>query len=234
MSEPLERWDHDAPKPFRAAKAAYGQLGPDAEQLERMLERVEQAASLPAAAARGGVWLGSKFWYWLLPALCALGGVWLWMLEPRPAPASIVPKRDAIGHAAPARPSAPAVPAPQRHETKEGVGHGVPPEPAATTAVGSAPRAKRASDPLAELALLDRARRVIGKDPARALALAEEHARHYRAGQFAEERELLAIEALVRLARRAAAERRARLFRRAHPNSVHAHRLGVILSPAAR
>jgi hypothetical protein len=88
-------------------------------------------------------------------------------------------------------------------------------------------------DPLAELALLDRARRVMATNPARALALSEEHRQSYRNGQFAEERELLAIEALVGLQQRETAERRARAFSRAHPNSVHAHRLELILQRAA-
>ena len=45
----------------------------------------------------------------------------------------------------------------------------------------------------------------------------------------AEERELLAVQALLATDQRAAAERRARRFERVHPSSVHAHRMHVLL-----
>ena len=51
----------------------------------------------------------------------------------------------------------------------------------------------------AELALLKRARVSVRSDPARALALTAEHAARFAAGTFAEEREVIAIEALGQL-----------------------------------
>jgi hypothetical protein len=87
---------------------------------------------------------------------------------------------------------------------------------------------------VAELALLARARRVLAATPARALALTDEHRKLFRSGQLAEERELLAIEALVNMGRGDDARRRARSFAKSYPSSVHQHRLGVILDRIAQ
>lgn len=72
-----------------------------------------------------------------------------------------------------------------------------------------------------ELAGLDEAQRALAGDPARALALCEAHARAFPRGALTEEREVLAIEALVRLGRGDAARARAEAFRAAHPASGH-------------
>ncbi len=61
----------------------------------------------------------------------------------------------------------------------------------------------------AEAALLERARAQLGSSPATALQLADEHRRSFLQGQLGPERELIAIDALVRLGRRDAALRRA-------------------------
>jgi hypothetical protein len=90
-------------------------------------------------------------------------------------------------------------------------------------------RAPAASDPSAELALLRRARRALAVTPHRALALAAEHSDKYPRGVFAEERELIAIEALA-VIDRAAAKARARTFALDHPHSVHAARIQVLLA----
>jgi len=61
--------------------------------------------------------------------------------------------------------------------------------------------------------------------PDRALVLVAEHARAYPTGALAQEREVIAIEALVAEGRRADAQTRAAAFRAAHPGSVHLGRL---------
>ena len=86
-----------------------------------------------------------------------------------------------------------------------------------------------ASDPAAELALLVRARRVLLANPARTLELVEEHARTYPTGDFAEEREVLAIEALVRTEERERARGRMLSFIRSFPGSTHVARLRALL-----
>lgn len=98
---------------------------------------------------------------------------------------------------------------------------------ASTTVVASEP--VRAAHPADELALLMRARRVLLNEPARSLALADEHARDYPRGTFVEEREVLAVEALLRLGEAQQALRRGSAFLRAHPGSAHRVRILELL-----
>jgi hypothetical protein len=72
----------------------------------------------------------------------------------------------------------------------------------------------------AELDLLARARRIVASAPARALQLTAEHARRYQDGVLAQEREVLAIDALARLGHRDLAAARARRFER-YPDAAH-------------
>jgi hypothetical protein len=92
------------------------------------------------------------------------------------------------------------------------------------------PSETRVIDPQAELSLLSRARRVLAGSPSRALELTREHAEQFARGMFAQEREVLAIEALVKLGRASEAQTRAAAFERAHPRSTHLQRIRVILS----
>jgi hypothetical protein len=246
MTHDLKRWSEDAPEGYRAAKRAHAEIGPRTEQLDRVLERVEhalQASGASAASGRGAraSAFRAKPWLWLVPVIGVLGGVFLFVaVEPSqrgaaPAPragVALAPAAEnpALTPGAPARPSGFGSRADPRASTAQPE-TSVP--PAAVQQESSRAKSPTASDPLAELALLERARRVLATNPVRALALTEQHRQRYRAGQFAEERELLAIQALIGAGQRSAAERRARSFSRAHPNSVHAHRLGVILQREA-
>ena len=81
----------------------------------------------------------------------------------------------------------------------------------------------------AELQLLREAQSVLRSDPARALAVAAEHARRFEDGTLAQEREVVAIEALVALSRLPEARARAERFAARWPRSAHARRLAVIL-----
>ncbi|MEY2934533.1 MAG: hypothetical protein RL033_5282 [Pseudomonadota bacterium] len=83
-----------------------------------------------------------------------------------------------------------------------------------------------------EAELLRRAQALLAARPERALALTAEHQRRFRDGALAEEREALAIEALRRLGRGQAAQRRALAFERRYPNSVHASRVRGTAPPA--
>jgi hypothetical protein len=80
-----------------------------------------------------------------------------------------------------------------------------------------------------ELDLLARARRVVASDPARALQLTAEHARRFSDGVLAQEREVLAIDALSRLGHRDLATARARRFIERYPDSAHRVRLAAEL-----
>lgn len=84
-------------------------------------------------------------------------------------------------------------------------------------------------DPQAELTILNGAQDALGRLPTRALALAEEHAAAYPRGVFAQEREVIAIEALLKLQRSTAAVARGRAFLSAFPTSTHAPRVQQML-----
>lgn len=98
--------------------------------------------------------------------------------------------------------------------------------PAAPVAPGAHASAQAASSSsssslAAERALLDDARGALGSgDAARALGLLDDHARRFPRGQLGEEREALAIQALVALGRTDEARARAVRFKAASPNSL--------------
>ncbi len=126
------------------------------------------------------------------------------MAVEEPAPAAPLPA-GAIAVEAPASPTTPATPA-----------------------ASSSPRPARAGV-ASEAALIEAARAVVRRDPARALTLTETHRRSFPSGELAPEREVLAIDALVRLGRREEATARASAFRAAHPRSIHTARIAAIL-----
>ncbi len=72
-----------------------------------------------------------------------------------------------------------------------------------------APLKRQAPSLAAEAALLEQARQHLTSDPSGALQLAEEHRQTFPGGQLGPERDLIAIDALMRLGRHDAANRRA-------------------------
>ncbi len=84
----------------------------------------------------------------------------------------------------------------------------------------------------AELPLLTAAQDALQQDPAKALGLCNEHARHFPTGVFASEREALAIQALVSLHRNDEAQKRAAAFRTTFPDSPLVQRIDrIVASP---
>jgi outer membrane protein assembly factor BamD (BamD/ComL family) len=96
---------------------------------------------------------------------------------------------------------------------------GAPVAPAKST---PAPSAENRDDDLAsERALLERARVAIGRgDATGALEALDRHSARHPAGRLAEEREVLAIQALVSAGRKDEAQARAARFHREHPSSA--------------
>jgi hypothetical protein len=82
-------------------------------------------------------------------------------------------------------------------------------------------RAVTAKPPVPEAEIIEQARQQLQNNPAQALALTKTHRRRYPKGILAQEREVIAIEALARLGKSKAAEKRAEAFRAAQPNSIH-------------
>jgi hypothetical protein len=85
-----------------------------------------------------------------------------------------------------------------------------------------------------ELSVLRRAQESLAANPAQALALSGRHEREFTDGALAQEREVIAIDALLRLGRDAEAAARARRFEAAHPGSAHARRVQQLLNDARK
>jgi outer membrane protein assembly factor BamD (BamD/ComL family) len=90
----------------------------------------------------------------------------------------------------------------------------------------------RPVDAEGELALLQRAQSLLDAQPAQTLALTHEHRQQHPRGIFTEEREVLAIEAQLKLRQRAAAVQRARRFLERFPRSTHAARVRELVDSA--
>lgn len=113
---------------------------------------------------------------------------------------------------------APPAPVPQPVVEPEPVAAPEPePAPAPKPVVRAAPK------PEAEAAMLEQAMASLkAGDAKKALALCERHAKQLGAnGLLVQEREVIAIEALVRLGRAADAKARAETFKKAFPTSTH-------------
>jgi hypothetical protein len=96
----------------------------------------------------------------------------------------------------------------------------------------SASPAPDASTPFtSEAALLEQARRALVTDPSLTLAILSEHERRFPRGMLGVEREVLAVEALVRAGRWGDAEGRANRLRVRVPGSLYEERLRRILMP---
>lgn len=80
-----------------------------------------------------------------------------------------------------------------------------------------------------EVSYLRRSRNALTSDPARALSIANGHPSIYPHGSLDQERELIAIDALVRLGQRDEARARADAFRARYPNSAHLGRVSALL-----
>jgi hypothetical protein len=147
---------------------------------------------------------------------------------PPPAPSAI--EKSPVTEATPVRKAPLSAVAPPPSSVPEAA----PPE--AATPVSPRPptsaTVRRPISPLAhgdELALLARAQAALATNPGAALELVATHARAFRGGTLAQEREVIAIDALSRLGRKAEATARARRFHRLFPASAHGRRVEVIV-----
>jgi hypothetical protein len=138
--------------------------------------------------------------------------------DPRPQPAPIA--------ALSAEQTAPHEPLAQKPEAREQTRTRAKPL-ASKQGFPSAPA--KPADLSAEVALLQRARRVLPAEPQAALALAAQHRREHPAGMFAEEREAIAVEALWRTGDVEQATTRLRALLLAYPRSTYRERLTTLL-----
>ncbi|HMJ10048.1 MAG TPA: hypothetical protein VK524_01520 [Polyangiaceae bacterium] len=214
----------------------------DVRELAERLARELAAPSVAGSELAGGLWvktllggvltlaLGFAAWHQLAaPAQREHAGRPTQMAAPA---AEAIAPRAAVAQPdrAPALPVAP----PSRRGVKSAASafgatpRASPPPATRTRPTKSAPAAAR-PHPEREIELLQRAQAALDADPATTLALAREHLRAHPDGVFAQERELLAIEALLKLRQRARAVERAQAFVQRFPASPHGRRVRALL-----
>jgi hypothetical protein len=154
------------------------------------------------------------------------GGAWWWSSahdeQASPPAASVRPGAPVRASAAKVEPPA----APAATEIEPAVSASAP-----SAGVGRAqaePTATARDAQATEAQLLQRARAALASDPALALKLTQIHKARFAAGQLAQEREVIAIDALERLNRGAEAKQRAGQFHSEFPDSVHQRKVDEI------
>ncbi len=237
--EALDRLFADA----HADVASRAELGRVAQRLG--IQHVGDSMAPPAAKVAATKWLLAG----LGSALLVVGGyvVVTHSSEPVRAPdTKIAAATSAAPHAAPALlPSepvanedqeAPPAAAPKAERPRQVLapvsGSSKEAAPAATAEdapVAAEPAPAPSSAPaLSELGLLRSARAELGSSPAHALELVEQHESLFPASKLVQEREVVAIEALLKLGQRSAAEARAQAFERRYPGSAYRAKLDAL------
>ena len=219
---------------LRTALSSAGVESPSDAAVEKLTLRVEAAiaAGLPGPeigastnSPTGALATGKMVMVGVGVALGVFVGT-AWKIGHAPRKLS-EPARVAVS-AAPAmlRSSAPEAPAPNITAAPTDDKPTVPDQ--AAKRLVSAPTANdrdARNSGLSEAALLDAARTAVKSDPQRALSLTLEFGRRFPNSLLLQEREVIAIEALVRLGNRTAARARADHFLRTFPGSAHQQKI---------
>ena len=103
------------------------------------------------------------------------------------------------------------------------------PRPARSVSANVASAEVKDEGPQAEVKLLERAQDALRSRPAEALALCTDHVKRFPSGMLVQEREVIAIEALVKTGRKDEARARADRFKARFPGSSHTRRLETLL-----
>jgi len=197
---------------------------PSDQELAKLADRLGQVlepAHVPAAAPPG-LSLLVKLGVAVGVAGLLVAGLLVWRRQPAVSPAAIKVSSPAVaGVAVSEVAGAPLALAPPSSATAPVVESA--PKSALLRASNAEPSKSAASgaEGPSEPVLLEQARRALASSPATALALTNQHAARFPHGVLAQEREVIAIEALRRLGRSAEADRRAAAFAQAFPGSAH-------------
>jgi len=232
--------DPEAPEALRDALEAGRSERPDPEQLASLAAKLGPLLGPPGGGGGPPVdptvplkvtgTLAAK----ALGGLAAMtAGVAAVVLLSQPSPPPPRPPSAPPPQASPAEPPAPDLPsgvdAPEALVVEEPAD---PPPRAQPRRRASAAPPSFEIDPGAELALIRRSQEALRGSPSRALELTAEHARRFGPGTLAQEREVVAIDALHQLGRDPAARARAERFAQRWPRSAHLRRIEVILGAA--
>jgi hypothetical protein len=190
----------------------------------------------PVPASPATPLFGSKA-AWIVAGAAVLGAVALWTTRGA-SPTAPAPRADAplaLPAPVPERPAPPAPPVAAEPAIATVSPADLPTarEPLVAPSARTIVRAPSSTPEQAEgeeIALLARAHEALRGRPADSLALCREHEQRFASGHFAQEREAVAIEALVYLNRRAEAQRRLDAFRDRHPTSSHRAHLEELFS----
>jgi hypothetical protein len=237
----------EVPPRFAEALREEAQSGPTEEQAARLAAAlgIAPAVMTPAAApvtSKAATWSLVVGGGAAIVGVAVLGVWWMSKSDDRPAPTPPVVAPAPVIEPAPA--PIEVAPAPVVHEeviveqaTPRRVRRDPPPAPPAsesveTIAQPTPPPAEEIDDAdrlRQENALIQRAEAALARDPALALRLADEHRSRFPDGVMVQEREVVAIDALLRSNRRAEAQARADAFFARHSGSVHARRIQRLL-----
>jgi len=194
--------------------------GADASRLAGVEAKLAQRlAALPEASPPPAAPFAPKA-AWLIGA-AALVGVAALVLSQRtpPVPPPPPPPPPVAQQVAPPAPTAPAEPAIATVSPADLPTARDPITPASARSNVREPSPEQAEGE--EIALLARAHEALPGRPTDSLALCREHEQRFVSGHFAQEREAVAIEALVYLNRKPEAERRFASFLARYPTSSH-------------
>jgi len=223
--EPLRLLDpaSGASDAVRDVLASAGADAPTAAQLAALSSRMTPLLAAPAPAAAATSALPKLALAVGLTLVVGAGLLLLWPRGDRPAPQRTQPAATAPAPAAAPTPAAQPAPQPPVSEPPPPQASAPPPAPRTRPSQRLAPGAP---DATTEMELLGAAHQALrAGTPQRALDLAREHETRFRSGTLVQEREAIAIEALVRLRRAAQAARRLDAFVQRFPTSSYRKRL---------
>lgn len=232
----LRRWLETGEAPsdvFELLKGASPPRPLDARTRVRSRRRLAAMTAIPAAA-------GVVFWIKSAALGAILGGAVLAV--------AVVPKlrSERASEAAKAPPSHPVVRAVNKQKPNPIAADTTTDNPpvasdspapslARALAITPAPAASVATPATLarETHLLEKARQLLNSDAASALSVLNQHEQEFQNGALQVERELLAVDALLRLGRRADARKRAAQLRARNPGSIYERRLSQLLGETA-
>jgi hypothetical protein len=233
---------------IRQLRCEQGSPG-DVQALEQRLAAKLGSSALGAAEPSGSNPRGSlSAMTWTAVTLAALGALFglssarLAQPTERTRTPVQLTRAELISAPAPQPPPARAQPQPAQlpptPPARAGATPSTPPRRAlpvrAPSALGPAPRAA-AQDPAGELSLLRRARVALrGRDSNAALEFVDQHLHDYPRGIFAQEREVLAVQALLKTHQRSEALVRAQNFIRDFPQSSYTFWIRNMLEQSPR
>jgi hypothetical protein len=214
--------EQGAPQSLRSALRAGRDDLPSEETLKKVAAGLAVTPLLGAGAAKAAGLLGKGVSLKLASAVvvaAVAGGGAAVVIRSRAVTAPPEPPTPVVRvHRVPANPPPEAVPEVE-----------AAPQPPPVRVHRAAPPPPPAPPPLNEVELMRQAQEMLADDPRAALSLAEKHRHVFPEGTFAQEREVIAVDALVRLGRTTEAAERARRFEESFPGSAHLPRVHALV-----